>query len=83
MKPLEAKRCWLTMRISPFHPAWYANRYATSLAMLKQNEEAKEVAYSIVEKAKSGEIFLQGSRALVTLALILTESKILKKLKRM
>ena len=72
MKPLEAKKMLAeAMRISPFHPAWYANRYATSLAMLKQNEEAEEVALTIVEKAKSGEIFaLQGSRALVTLALI-------------
>ena len=68
------------MRISPFHPAWYANRYATSLAMLKQNEEAKEVALTIVEKAKSGEIFsLQGSRALVTLALIADREQDFKK----
>ena len=68
------------MRISPFHPAWYANRYATSLAMLEQNEEAEEVALSIVEKAKSGEIFaLQGSRALVTLALIANREQDFKK----
>ncbi len=72
MKPLEAKKMLAeAMRISPFHPAWYANRYATSLAMLGENGEAKKVAQSIFEKAKSGEIFsLQGSRALVTLALI-------------
>jgi len=72
MKPQKAKKMLAeAMRISPFHPAWYANRYATSLAMLGENGEAKKVARSIVKKAKSGEIFsLQGSRALVTLALI-------------
>ncbi|MBU25438.1 MAG: hypothetical protein CMD99_05350 [Gammaproteobacteria bacterium] len=72
MKPLEAKKMLAeAMRISPFHPAWYANRYATSLAMLGENDEAKKVAQAIFKKAKSGEIFaLQGSRALVTLALI-------------
>ena len=81
MKPLEAKKMLAeAMRISPFHPAWYANRYATSLAMLKQNEEAEEVALTIVEKAKSGEIFaLQGSRALVTLALIADREQDFKK----
>ena len=81
MKPLEAKKMLAeAMRISPFHPAWYANRYATSLAMLKQNEEAEEVALTIVEKAKSGEIFaLQGSRALVTLALIADRKQDFKK----
>ncbi len=81
MKPLEAKKMLAeAMRISPFHPAWYANRYATSLAMLEQNEEAEEVALSIVEKAKSGEIFaLQGSRALVTLALIADREQDFKK----
>ena len=58
MKPLEAKKMLAeAMRISPFHPAWYANRYATSLAMLGENGEAKKVAQSIFEKAKSGEIF--------------------------
>lgn len=72
MKPLEAKKMFAeAMRISPFHPAWYANRYATSLAMLGETEEAKQVAETIVEKVRSGDIFaLQGSRALVTLALI-------------
>ena len=59
------------MRVSPFHPPWYANRIVTSLILLERYEEATEVARSIVEKGDQGKITPYAhSRALVSLAII-------------
>ena len=59
------------MRVSPFHPPWYANRLVTSLVLLERYEEATEVARSIVEKGDQGKITPYAhARALVSLAII-------------
>ena len=59
------------MRVSPFHPPWYANRLVTSLVLLERYEEATEVASSIVEKGDQGKITPYAhARALVSLAII-------------
>ena len=59
------------MRVSPFHPPWYANRLVTSLILLERYEEATEVARSIVKKGDQGKITPYAhARALVSLAII-------------
>ena len=71
-QPEPARKSFVdAMRVSPFHPPWYANRLVTSLVLLERYEEATEVATSIVEKGDQGKITPYAhARALVSLAII-------------
>ncbi|MEK9571139.1 MAG: adenylate/guanylate cyclase domain-containing protein [Paracoccaceae bacterium] len=71
-QPESARKSFVdAMRVSPFHPPWYANRLVTSLVLLERYEEATEVAKSIVEKGDQGKITPYAhARALVSLAII-------------
>jgi TolB-like protein/class 3 adenylate cyclase len=71
-QPEPARKSFVdAMRVSPFHPPWYANRLVTSLVLLERYEEATEVARSIVEKGDQGKITPYAhARALVSLAII-------------
>lgn len=59
------------MRITPFHPAWYANRLSEALIMTGKFGEARSVLTELMEKGSDGGVNLrEQSRALLSLAVI-------------
>jgi len=60
-----------SMRLTPFHPAWYSNRLAEALIMLEEFEEAKFVLAPLLSTEAEGQVNLrERSRALVSLGVI-------------
>ena len=59
------------MRISPFHPVWYANRLSEAMIMLEEYDEAREILEELVSKSQEDGINLrEKSRALVALSFV-------------
>ena len=71
-EPLEAKQLFKrAMRISPFHPVWYANRLSEAMIMLEEYDEAREILEELVSKSQEDGINLrEKSRALVALSFV-------------
>ena len=71
-EPLAAKRLFKrAMRISPFHPVWYANRLSEAMIMLEEYDEAREILEELVSKSQEDGINLrEKSRALVALSFV-------------
>ena len=60
-----------SMRLTPFHPAWYLNRLAEALIMMGEYEEAKIVLTALLANETEGAVNLrEKSRALVALSVI-------------
>ena len=60
-----------SMRLTPFHPAWYSNRLAEALIMLEEYEEAKNVLAPLLSTDGAENVNLrEKSRALVALGVI-------------
>ena len=60
-----------SMRLTPFHPAWYPNRLSEALIMLGEYDEAKTVLAALLAKESEESVSLRGkSRALVALSVI-------------
>ena len=60
-----------SMRLTPFHPAWYSNRLGEALIMLEEYEEAKNVLAPLLSIDGSENVNLrEKSRALVALGVI-------------
>ena len=71
-EPLAAKQLFKrAMRISPFHPVWYANRLSEAMIMLEEYDEAREILEELVSKSQEDGINLrEKSRALVALSFV-------------
>ncbi|MDG1009159.1 MAG: adenylate/guanylate cyclase domain-containing protein [Amylibacter sp.] len=59
------------IRIAPYHPAWYANRYAEALTFLGEYEKAKILLNELMRKSADRSVNIrEQSRALVGLSVI-------------
>ena len=70
--PLAAKQQFKrAMKVSPFHPVWYANRLSEALIMLEEYEEAYDILEELVSKSQEDGVNLrEKSRALVALSFV-------------
>ena len=70
--PLAAKQLFeRAMKISPFHPVWYANRLAMAQIMLGEYEQAHSNLQELVSKSLEDGVNLpEKSRALLALSFV-------------
>ena len=70
--PLAAKELFnRAMKISPFHPVWYANRLSEAHIMLQEYDEAHAILEELVSKSQEDGVNLrEKSRALVALSFV-------------
>jgi len=70
--PLAAKELFKrAMKISPFHPVWYANRLSEAHIMLQEYDEAHAILEELVSKSQEDGVNLrEKSRALVALSFV-------------
>ena len=70
--PLAAKELFKrAMKISPFHPVWYANRLSEAHIMLQEYDEAYAILEELVSKSQEDGVNLrEKSRALVALSFV-------------
>ncbi len=70
--PLAAKELFKrAMKISPFHPVWYANRLSEAHIMLGEYDEAHAILEELVSKSQEDGVNLrEKSRALVALSFV-------------